>query len=250
VQEGLLSVDDKVVSFFSEDELPAPENQSEWLKQMTIKDLLIMSSGFEKDMVALEGCRHYIYDWTKEQLSYDVIFEPGSQYKYNSGNTYLLSAIITKVTGQKTSDYLETRLFKPLGIKDYYWEESPAGITAGGWGLFLTIESFAKAGQFFLQKGQWNGKQLLNSEWFDEATSAQIYQYPHQVDPEVGPDDWHSGYAYQLWRCTHNAYRMDGAHVQYCIVFPEKNAVVAFFCFHRQKQILMKSFWNHVYPTL
>ena len=119
---------------------------------------------------------------------------------------------MTKVTGRTVADYLEEKLFRPLGITRYHWDESTDGYSAGGWGLYLTTESMAKMGQFYLQKGVWNGVRLLDEAWFDEATKPQIYQYdrsnPEAVAAAEG-DDWKQGYGYQLWVCTHDSYRMD-----------------------------------------
>ena len=166
VQDGLLNVTDKVVDYFTEEELPAV--QSDWLRKMTIYDLLIMSSGFKDDCVgkAESGRR---FDWAKETLSSEILFEPGTRFSYNSMNTYLLSVIVSRVTGERLDEYLDKKLFKPLGITEYRWKISPQNYAAGGWGLYMRTEDFAKMGLFMLQKGQWKRKRLLNEEWFDAA---------------------------------------------------------------------------------
>lgn len=227
VQDGLLSVNDPVIRFFGPEDLPA-EPCAE-LKQMTVKDLLIMSSGFEHDALGVVRSRTTPHP-LRDVLADSFIFTPGERFKYNSANTFLLSAIVTKVTGRTVADYLEEKLFRPLGITRYHWDESTDGYSAGGWGLYLTTESMAKMGQFYLQKGVWNGVRLLDEAWFDEATKPQIYQYdrsnPEAVAAAEG-DDWKQGYGYQLWVCTHDSYRMDGAHGQLIIVVPAKGLVVA-----------------------
>ena len=172
-------------------------------------------------------------------------------------NTYILSAIVTKVTGKKMADYLNEKLFKPLGIEDYYWCESPQGINTGGWGLYITTESFAKMGQFILQKGEWNGKQLLCAEWFDKATYPHIMQYQNKVTDPVRLEElkrsrnqWEQGYAYQMWNCTDGAVRMHGANGQLGIIFPDKNAVVITTAYSTDTKKMLDSIWENIYPLL
>jgi len=118
-------------------------------------------------------------------------------------------------------DYLKPRLFEPLGIEKAAWDESPQGINIGGYGLRLKTEDVARFGQLYLQKGMWQGKQILPEAWVDEATA---FQMPNGEDPE---SDWAQGYGYQFWRARHNAYRGDGVFGQYCIVMPDQDAVLA-----------------------
>ena len=130
--------------------------------------------------------------------------EPGTHFLYNTLGTYMLSAIITKVTGMPAGEYLRPRLFEPLGIEDWWWEACPKGFHTGGFGLNLRTGDIAKFGQFLLQKGMWDGKQLLNPEWIGEATSYQVKNF--------GEKDWGSGYGYQFWRCSaEGVFRGDGA---------------------------------------
>lgn len=228
VQDGLLDVTDKVVDFFTEEELPA--EQSDWLRKMTVYDLLIMSSGFKDDCVGkAESGKNF--NWAKETLASEIIFEPGTRFAYNSMNTYLLSVIVSRVTGMRLDDYLNEKLFKPLGITEYRWKVSPQNYSAGGWGLYFRTEDFAKMGQFMLQKGEWKGKRILNEEWFDDAMSAQIMQYAGQGHtPEeiaaMDQNDWNQGYGYQMWLCRNGGVRLDGAWAQICVIYPEKNLVV------------------------
>ncbi len=133
----------------------------------------------------------------------------------------MLSAIIQKITGITLLEYLTPRLFEPLGIEDAIWEKCPRGINTGGFGLSLMTEDIAMFGQLYLQKGQWEGKQLISSSWIEEATRSYISNGDNPLS------DWSQGYGYQFWRCRHNAYRGDGAFGQYCVVLPEKKAVIA-----------------------
>ena len=252
--EGLLDVNDKVVNFFTEEELPG--EQSEWLKDMTLWDLLVMSSGFGQDYIGPAQCRSGFDDWAQKTLKSEVVFEPGSRYNYNSMNTYLLSVVVSRVTGEKLVDYLDRKLFTPLDIKDFVWEESPEGYSAGGWGLFLSTESLAKAGQFVLQNGKWNGRQLLSKEWITEATSEQIDQSVglNRSEEELArlkaENDWEQGYGYQMWLCRHGGVRFDGAWGQYCIILPEKNAVVVALSHSGNTPRILNSIWKNILPLL
>ena len=250
VQDGLLSLDDKVVSFFSEDELPA--EITEELASMTVWNLATMSSGFSRDLLGKTRAMA-VTESTKETLASPIAFTPGTQFKYNSMNTYLIGAIVARLTGEDLDKYLDRKLFRPLGIKDYYWEKSAEGLCCGGWGLFLSPESLAKAGQFMLQEGAWNGKQLLDKAYIREATSAQVMQTQNATPEQLSSfsdDDWQQGYGYQFWKCTHGAYRMAGAHNQFVIVIPDKDAVIVFTSSSSKGQSVMSSIWNHIYPLL
>ena len=133
----------------------------------------------------------------------------------------MLSAIVQKATGKTVLDYLRPRLFEPLGIENPTWETSPQGISLGGYGLSIRTEDIARFGQLYLQKGKWQGKQLVPAAWVEAATARQT---SNGSNPK---SDWDQGYGYQFWRCRHGAYRGDGAFGQFCIVMPEQDAVVA-----------------------
>jgi len=190
-------------------------------------------------------------DWVKKFLSLPIQNPPGSTFLYNSGATYMLSAIVQKVTGQKLIDYLRPRLFEPLAIEDVSWEVCPRGINTGGWGLKLQTESLAKFGQLYLQKGSWRGKQILPSAWVEEATSFKIQQ-PGGADLErlKRESDWHQGYCYQFWRCRHNAFRGDGAFGQFTIVLPEQDAVIAITSESSSMQGELDLVWEHLLPAM
>lgn len=217
IAEGYFSIDDPVLSFFP-DETPAGD--SDLLAGMRVRHLLSMSTGQAEDTWS------YMVDrpdgnWIKGFFSVPVVHTPGSHFLYNTGATYMLSAIVQKTTGMKVVDYLTPRLFEPLGIENAAWSESPQGITAGGIGLCLKTEDVARFGQLYLQKGSWQGNQLLPEAWIDEATAFQI------SNANGAQPDWSQGYGYQFWQCRHGAYRGDGVFGQYCIVMPEQDAVLA-----------------------
>jgi len=141
-------------------------------------------------------------------------------------------------------EYLTPRLFEPLGITGATWESDPDGINCGGWGLNIRTMDIAKFGQLYLQKGKWNGKQLVPENWIAEATS---YQTSNGSNPE---SDWEQGYCYQFWRCRHNAFRGDGAFGQYCIVMPEKDAVIAITSGTKDMQAILNLIWKHLLPAM
>jgi hypothetical protein len=190
-------------------------------------------------------------DWVKAFLSLPITNQPGTAFLYNSGATYMLSAIVQKVTGQKVIDYLKPRLFEPLAIEGMAWETCPKGINTGGWGLSLQTESLAKFGQLYLRKGAWNGGKLLPAEWVEEATTFKIQQ-PGGADLErlKRESDWHQGYCYQFWRCRHNAFRGDGAFGQYTIVMPDQDAVIAITSESPNMQGEMNLIWEHLWPAI
>jgi CubicO group peptidase (beta-lactamase class C family) len=236
-EEGRLSIDDQVVSFFDPDELP--ERISDNLAAMRIRHLLTMTTGHAQDTTDRLGRQA-----GRSFLSLDVEHEPGSVFVYNSGATYLLSVILQRITGDSLLDYLRPRLFGPLGADEAIWSTTEEGIVAGGWGLSLTTESLAKFGQLLLQRGEWEGKRLIPAAWIDEATKKQV---PN--DTETNPD-WRQGYGYQFWRCRHNAYRGDGAFGQYCVVFPEYDAVLVITSASPDMQAVLDIVWEHLLPAL
>ena len=252
IAEGKLNLTDKVISFFP-DKLPV--KVSENLSKLTVRHLLTMNTGHEKDPSKLRNTEK---DWEQAFLHSDFPRQPGTIFCYNSLATYMLSAIVQKVTGQKLSDYLYPRLFRPLGINNVRWQESPTGINAGGWGLYLKTEDLAKMGQLLLQGGQWNGRQVLPAEWVREMSSAQVPCVPAGRNSDALPEmmknaknsDWLQGYGYQMWRCRHNAFRADGAAGQYIIVIPDKNAVVVTTANIGNMQAEIDLIWKHILPAL
>lgn len=243
VSEKKLSVQDKVISFFPND---LPINVSPYLAELKVKDLLSMSVGHAKENQGIILSDN----WVKEFLNTPIANQPGSKFLYNSGATYMLSAIVQKVTGQKIIDYLQPRLFAPLGIENIDWEISPNNINTGGWGLRVKTEDMAKFGQLFLQKGTWKGKQILPASWVEEATSMKIMQNPNATQAVKDSSDWLQGYCYQMWRCRNNGYRADGANGQYIIVLPEKDAVIITTAEAPDMQSEINLIWKYILPAL
>ena len=237
VAEGKLSVDDPVLKFFPDD---APAEPSANLKAMRVHDLLRMSTGHQTEpgLAAGKG------PWVKTFLAHPVPFKPGTHFVYNTAATYMQSAVVQKATGQTVLDYLRPRLFEPLGIDDPAWGTSPQGVTLGGYGLSVRTEDIAKFGQLYLQKGRWQGKQLVPAAWVEAATARQT---SNGSNPR---SDWDQGYGYQFWRCRHGAYRGDGAFGQYCVVLPEQDAVVAITSGTRDMQRVLNLLWDKLLPGL
>src|SRR5262249_20696480 len=213
VAEGKLSVDDEVLKFFPDD---APAEPSDKLKAMRVSDLLRMSTGHQA-----EPSLRTEEPWTKVFLAQPVPNKPGTHFLYNTPATYMLSAIVQKATGTTVLDYLRPRLFEPLGIEHPTWGASPQGITLGGYGLSIRTEDIARFGQLYLQRGKWQGKQLVPEAWVEAATARQT---SNGSNPK---SDWDQGYGYQFWRSRHGAYRGDGAFGQFCVGLPEQDAVIA-----------------------
>ncbi len=243
VSENRLSVNDKVISFFPD---YLPDTVSLYLAQLTIKDLLTMSVGQDPE----PKFTYQDPNWVKAFLATPIVNEPGTVFLYNSYATYMVSAILQKVTGQKIIDYLQPRLFEPLNIKGMDWEEDPMGINIGGWGLRVKTEDMAKLGQLYLQKGKWNGKQLLPESWIEEASTAKIIQKPDITQEQRNQDDWAQGYGYQMWRCRHNFFRADGASGQYIIVMPELDAVIAITANVNNMQHELNFVWEYLLPAI
>jgi len=245
VSEKRLSVNDKVVKFFPGS---LPDTIKPYLAELTVKDLLTMSVGMSTDPTSTVPMNND--DWIKAFLELPIANKPGSQFLYNSMATFMLSAIVQKVTGQKEVDYLKPRLFDPLGIKGIDWEVNKQGINTGGWGLRVKTEDMAKLGQLYLQKGVWKGKQLLPKEWVQEATTFKIDQAPNAPQSKKDSSDWMQGYCYQFWRCRHNAFRADGAFGQYIIMMPEQDAVIAITSETTDMQGELNLVWKYLLPAM
>ena len=221
VAEGLLRWDTRLM-----DVLPDkfPEAPSDWLRAITLHHLLTMGAGLKPES---DGGKT-TPGWAEQIIACDCDHEPGTHFAYNSMSTYLVSCMVQKVTGQKIRDYLTPRLFEPLGILKPDgtapdWDESPDGVNVGGWGLWLSCAQIARFGQCLLQKGIWDGAQVLPRAWLDLATTARIDngngEHPHD-------HDWNMGYGYQFWMCKEGRYRGDGMFAQLCVVDEKKDMVV------------------------
>ncbi len=245
INENRLTVNDKVISFFPDDQ---PATISENLSELSVKDLLSMSVGQEPDPTRSIVSRDS--NWVKSFLALPIMHKPGSRFLYNSMATYMLSAIVQKLTGQKVIDYLKPRLFDPLGIEGMDWEVDSQDINTGGWGLRIKTEDLAKFGQLFLQNGKWEGEQLLPASWIKEASTVKILQHPDYSQEKRDSSDWEQGYCYQMWRCRHNAYRGDGAFGQFIIVMPDQEVVIAMTAETANMQEEINLVWEYLLPGM
>ncbi|NTW41699.1 MAG: serine hydrolase [Cellulomonadaceae bacterium] len=232
--EGLLSIDDLVLDHLGE---LAPPEPSPNLARMRIRHLLSMTTGHHDDVspqvFATQG-------WTAAFLAEPVEHEPGTHFVYNTAATYVLSAIVQRVTGLRVLDYLGPLLLEPLGITGATWERSPEGIDTGGFGLALTTEDIACYGQLMLADGVWQGHRVLPDGWVAQASAPQ--------GPVPGGDsDWAQGYGFQHWVSRHG-YRGDGAFGQFCVVLPEQDAVVAMTAGVADMQAVLDVAWSTLLP--
>ncbi len=239
--EGRLNIHDKLVSFFPEQ---VPADASANLRNMRLRDLLMMSTGQHKEDVDQINMNAPDKTDIRNFLAAPVKQKPGTLFYYNSPATNMLSATVTKITGQTLRDYLVPRLFEPLGIPVPEWRMLPEGFNDGAGGLSLRTEDVAKFGQLLLQRGEWNGQRLVPAEWVDLATSRQV---SNGSDPQ---GDWDQGYGFQFWRCVPGFYRADGAFGQFCIVIPQHDTVIAINSGTRDMGAIMKMLWAKVLPEL
>lgn len=239
-QEGLLSVNDTILSFFPDQ---APAKPSEKMKEMRIRDLLRMSTGHDKDpspdvKASKDG------QWIKAFLATDVADKPGTHFLYNSIGTYMLGAVVQKVSGKTLEEYLRPRLFEPLGLEPPLWGKSPEGVNLGDGGISLHTEDIAKFGLFYSQRGVWNNQRLLNEQWVEAATSL-------QTASGGNPDsNWDAGYGYQFWRNKVTGYRADGAFGQFSFVLPKYDVVLAITSGTGNMAAVMDSVWQQLLPAL
>lgn len=217
---GKIDFDERIVDIFSNE---VPAKVSENLAQLRVRDLLTMNVG-KKDHLMRDGG-----DWVKEFLSKDFFRKPGTGFKYDSDATYMLAAIVEKKSGMKMMDYLQKNMFDQIGIAKAWTTYSPQGIPCGGWGMNMTTRELARFGQLYLNRGDWDGKRVLSSDWVSLATTRQTWSGWQNVGVKALGEgtDWEQGYGFQFWRCRHGAYRADGAGGQYTVVIPEKDMVVS-----------------------
>jgi CubicO group peptidase (beta-lactamase class C family) len=240
VSEGLITVDDPIVKFFPE---YAPSEISDNLANLKIRHLLSMSVGHGKDSILILEASPAGVPWEKTFLSLPVVFKPGSQFMYNSGASFMLSAIIKKVTGQTAHEYLRSRLYDPLDITNTTWGENWEGINMGASHLRMPTEDIAKFGQLYLQKGMWNGKQVITKEWVAEASAKHI-------DNGHNDSSWGYGYGYQFWLNPPGGYRADGAYGQFSMILPELDAVVAITSESIETKKTMQIVWDVLLPEM
>lgn len=240
VGEKLLTVEDPVISFFPND---LPDQVSENLAYLKVKHLLMMSVGHEKDSIMTVEKTPVGTPWARTFLAIPIVNKPGTQFLYNSGASYMLSAIVKRVTGQSAHEYLKPRVLKPLDINNSTWTENAEGINIGASHLRIRTEDIAKFGQLYLQKGEWKGKQILSRDWVAAASSRQIENGKHD-------GSWSYGYGYQFWLNPPGGFRADGAFGQYSMILPDQDAVVAITSESISTKNTMQIVWDVLIPEM
>ncbi len=215
VTKGQLKLNEKVVNIFSDKASPMAKIV---LGNLTVKHLLNMTSpvtfGEAEAMVTK--------DWIKGYLNSDVEGSCGRKFKYNSLNTYMLSAIIIERTGMSLSEFLDSSIFGSLKITDYYWEKCPNGLEKGGWGLYIRREDMAKLGVLVMQKGVWNGKRLVSDRFLEEATKAKI-----AAPTEFGDYD----YGYHIWSGREcDSFLFNGVYGQNLLGYRDSKIIIVSNC--------------------
>lgn len=237
--EGLLSVDDHVMDFFPS--LGSPENRRN-MRDVRVRHLLAMATGHDVDTMEIMRALPK-EDWVRIFMGVPIVFPPGTHFLYNSGASYVLSAIVTARTGKTPREYLRDRLWSPLGVDNPPWENSPGGLNLGASGVRLTTEELLKLGLLYLQRGSWGDRRVLSERWVAEATSVQV---SNGNDPD---DDWTQGYGFQIWRSRHDSYRLDGRYGQFAFVLPAYNAVVAITAGTADSREVPSLLWQHLLPA-
>lgn len=209
VDEGLLSVDERLVDIFPEYSYTDPA-----FPAMTVKHLLTMQTGVKIS----EAGSVTESAWCEAFFASKLSFAPGTEFKYNSMNSYILAKIVEKRSGLKMMEFLKPRLFAPLEIENVFWETGPEGLEKGGWGIYLSPESWAKLGYLMLSRGEFFGKRILSEAWVRESI------LPHAETSETLGD---FNYGYQLWRAREGEdFLFNGMLGQNTWISPKNNVVV------------------------
>ena len=221
-REGLLSLDQAVIDFFPD---KVPSQPSEWLKQLTIRDLLVMGGGFPPEQSG------YPVDWIERHLGAEIQHEPGTFWRYDSHGSTILAAIVEKVTGMAMTQWLALKLFPVIGIDEQHilCRKTADGICNGGGGLFTTAEDNLRLMKLYLDGGVWDGTRILNEQFVRQATTCQL-----ENETAFSRSTWiydnRVGYGYQMWMCRpEGSYRADGAFGQFCIVVPSEELIISIF---------------------
>jgi CubicO group peptidase (beta-lactamase class C family) len=238
VAEGRVDLDATVLSYFPEFDAEVTDPRS---RAMRVRDVAAMASGHADETVEQAWARGG-GDLVRGFLLIPPDHEPGTFFAYNQPCTYTLSRIVSAVTGETLTEFLRPRLFEPLGIAQYGWLTDPQGRPLGFSGLHTTTEAVAALGQLYLDRGRWQGKQLLPEEWVAEATRSHVV--PDRENP-----DWNVGYGFQFWRSRHG-YRGDGAYGQFMVILPDEDAVVAITSQSPEMQVVLDALWQHLLPAL
>lgn len=219
VTQGYVRLTDRIVELFPD---LAPAHPSENLSLMTVHDVLCMGCG-------METMPPPTVNWIRDFLATPVVHRPGTSFMYNSLGSTLLCAIVERVTGRKTADFLKTELFDKIGIDaaDLLWEYMLYGTEVGGGGLYAKTEDNLRLMKLYADGGVWNGERLLSEDFVRRATTRQIDSATERLGNPLATDNF-LGYGYQIWMCQpQGAYRADGAMGQFTIVVPERDLIIS-----------------------
>ncbi|PTY07698.1 hypothetical protein DB347_05565 [Opitutaceae bacterium EW11] len=236
--QGLIGgLDQRLLDIYSDRTVA---NLNEFKRALTLRNLLTMSTGHEQDSFsALTGSS----DWVQTFLNLPCTFQPGTRFSYDSGGTMMLSATVQRQSGMNLLAFAERYLFAPIGIlSNYSWDAGPGNVTAGGWGLSLTPRDMARFGLLYLNRGVWQGRQVVPASWVDESSRRQI------ANGTEGP--WGSGYGYQFWLNDFGGYRADGYGGQYIFILPDANAVAVFTAGYTDGTATMGLMSTYIAPAL
>jgi len=239
VREGLVDLDATVLSYFPELDADVTDDRS---RRIRVRHLLAMASGHREETLdrALAADPH---DLLRGFLLTPPDEEPGTVFAYNQPCTYTLAAIVRRVTGGSLVDWLRPRLLDPLGIDDLAWKRDETGAELGFSGCHAPTSAVAALGQLYLQRGVWDGQRILDEDWVDAATSAQV------ANPDEANPDWSQGYGFQFWMARHG-FRGDGAYGQFCVVLPEQDVVLALTGQSLDMQAVLDAAWAHLLPAI
>ena len=258
--DGRLKTSTKIVDLFP-DKLPALIDDR--LARLQVSHLLTMATGHD----GLKSSERVTAttDWVRAFLAEPMLYEPGSTFLYENTASYMLSAIIQKLYRETLVEFLSARLFAPLGVPTPRWESCPLGINTGGWGLSMPSDAFARFGELYLDKGLWNGRQIVPPAWIAEASAAHIQQRPdlpvtvngaQYSDPglalaalKASSDDY-QGYGFQIWRNRYDTYSARGAFGQFAIVMPELQAVIVTTAGELHDSRIFDLTWQHLLPAM
>jgi CubicO group peptidase (beta-lactamase class C family) len=234
-KEGLLSLDEKVVDCFP-DELP--ENPSENLKLLRVRHLLTMQMGHGREyLMGYERPFLTFRDWPRYVLAQEIPVRPGTAFFYDNAAPYLAGVLVERRAGCDLADYLYPRLFQPLGIQKPTWERDPDGHIFGAGGMMLALWEFARFGQLYAQGGVYEGRRILDEAWVRESAEKHAETREH-------------GYGYLFWRGPHNSFCANGKYGQFCVIYPEKRAVVAAVSESRDGNAILEAIHELLYPQL
>ena len=235
VEEGLITKQTRFLDIFPE---YTPKKPDEKLEKLTLFNLISMTSGKRPSTSGRKGP-----DWLDEFVQSDWEFSPGDEWRYSSANYYAAACALVKLTGMSVTQYLTPRLFEPLGIDVPFWETSPDGIEAGGWGLTLKTEDVAKLILCYHNKGMFNGVQVIPESWAVEAVKKQNDNSAVQKK-----SDCKAGYGYGFWRCAGlpNTFRCEGVYSQYAISMADYDACLVITSSHADLQQTLDIIWEHI----